>query len=52
MKFRDLNTGAILEPSNEFVAQQMVLNPNLVTVDEKPKAAPRKRAPRKTKATE
>lgn len=47
MKFRDTNTGAILEPSTDFVAEQMAKNPALVPVDEKPKA---KRAPRKPKS--
>ena len=36
MKFRDKNTGAIYEPTEE-VAAMMAANPNLEKVDEKPK---------------
>ena len=43
MKFKDKRTGAILEPS-DAVAQMMLGDPNLEKVEDKPKAAPRKRA--------
>lgn len=43
MKFRDKRTGAVLEPS-DTVAQMMLGNPNLEPIEDKPKAAPRKRA--------
>jgi hypothetical protein len=42
MKFKDKNTGAVLEPSDE-VAKMMLANPNLEKLEDKPKAAPRKR---------
>lgn len=42
MKFKDKNTGAILEPSDE-VAAMMLANSNLEKLEDKPKAAPRKR---------
>lgn len=45
MKFRDKRTGAVLEPS-DAVAQMMLANPNLEKLEDKPKAAPRKRAAR------
>lgn len=48
MKFRDKRTGAIYEPT-EQVAAMMATNPNLEKVEDKPKAAPRKRAAAKTK---
>lgn len=35
MKFRDIRTGAILEPTDE-VAAMMASNPNLEPIDEKP----------------
>lgn len=48
MKFRDTRTGATLEPSTEFVAEQMAKNPTLVPIaDVSPKRAPRKRAAKK-----
>lgn len=42
MKFRDKNTGAVYEPTDE-VAAMMAANPNLERVEDAPKAAPRKR---------
>ena len=42
MKFKDKRTGAILEPTDE-VAQMMLGNPNFERIEDKPKAAPRKR---------
>lgn len=47
MKFRDTRTGATLEPSTEFVAEQMAKNPTLVPIEDKPRRAPRKRAAKK-----
>lgn len=50
MKYRDIRTGAILEPTEE-VAAMMAPNPNLVPIDDKPtgekKPTTRKRAPSK-----
>ena len=43
MKFRDKNTVAIYEPTDE-VAAMMATNPNLEKVEEKPKAAPKRTA--------
>lgn len=43
MKFRDKRTGAILEPSSEFVAQQMAQDPNLEQVKERAKRTPAKK---------
>lgn len=43
MKFKDIRTGAVLEPSDE-VAAMMLADPNLAKVDEEKPKAPRKRA--------
>lgn len=51
MRYRDTNTGAVLEPSTEFAADQMAKNPALEPVEDKPKAT-RKRTTRKKDATE
>lgn len=47
MKFRDTRTGATLEPSTEFVAEQMAKNPTLVPIEDNPRRPRRKATPKK-----
>lgn len=49
MKFRDIRTGAILEPTDE-VSAMMASNPNLEPVDEKPAQEEKKTTTRKRTA--
>ena len=49
MKFRDMRSGVVYEPSNEQVARWMARNPNLEAVVEPKVEEPKKAAPKKTK---
>lgn len=49
MKFRDERSGVVYEPSDERVALWMAQNPNMVTLDVSPTAAPEKEAKKATK---